>query len=81
LLKSEETKVAYEKIVRMEEALWQYQKFSERKKEEENQHYLETMNVTHRLAMISYIEIAVVLAAGVYQFFKIRKFLVDRQCM
>jgi hypothetical protein len=65
----------------MEETLWQYQKFSERKKEEENLHYLETMKVTNRLTMISYIEIAVVLAAGVYQFFKIRKFLVDRQCM
>jgi hypothetical protein len=39
------------------------------------------VEVTNRLSMISYIEIAVVLIAGVYQFFKIRKFLVDRQYM
>lgn len=42
---------------------------------------METIKVNERLSFISYIEIAIVVGAGVYQFFTIRKFLVDKQYM
>lgn len=81
LLKEEETKSAYEKVVRIEENINRYQIFEEKKREEENQHYLTSIEVTNRLAVVSYIEIAIILAAGLYQFFTIRKFLIDKQYM
>lgn len=78
LLKEEETKTAYEKVVRIEENIGRYQEFEEKKRQEENDHYIETIKVTSRLATISYIEIAIVLLAGAVQFWTIRKFLVDK---
>lgn len=65
----------------MENDLKKYSDFKERRKDHENEHFEDVIAANKRMTTISYIELGLIVCVGVYQFFMIRKFLVDKQYM
>lgn len=81
LLKDEDTKIAFQVAEKMENDLTRYSEFKNRRKENEGEHFVGILEANDRMITISYIELALIVCVGVYQFFMIRKFLVDKQYM
>ena len=63
----------------MEEMIKRYKDHQEGKVEYQNQQYNVHLDNTSKLLTISYVEILVIVITGVYQFFTVRKFLIDKQ--
>ena len=79
LLKVSDLKETYDDAMEMEEMIKRYKEHQEGKVEYQNQQYNVHLENTSRLLTISYVEILVIVITGVYQFFTVRKFLIDKQ--
>jgi hypothetical protein len=79
LLKIDDLKETYDDALEMEDVIKSYKEAQERKKNHQFEEYDKNLQNTERLLLISYVEIAVIVLTGIYQFFAVRKFLIDKQ--
>ena len=63
----------------MDQDLTRYKEFKERRKEVQEDTFLEVVNANDSLITLTYIELALIIGVGAYQFYAIRNFLVQKQ--
>ena len=79
MLKVDDLKETFNDAVEMEEMIKSYKEHQEKKVTYQNDQYEAHLENTSRLLFISYVEIIVIVLTGIYQFYNVRKFLIDKQ--
>ena len=81
LLKVDDLTETYRIADKMATKTEQFAKIQDTRSQQEDDLYIEITNSTSKLMTVSILELVVIVLAGLYQFWSIRKFLVDKQYM
>jgi hypothetical protein len=79
LLKKEDFKGTYEAAYRIGETLKTYSEMQKDRDVAANNNFQETQSVDKKLITISIVEIAIIVAAGVYQYYSLQNYLTSKQ--
>lgn len=79
LLKKEDFKGTYEAAYRIGETVKSYTEMQKERDISANRNFEETKAVDKNLIIISVVEIIIIVAAGVYQYYSLQNYLVSKQ--
>jgi hypothetical protein len=79
LLKKQDFQGTYEAAYRMGETVKTYTEMQRERDVSTNKNFVETQGVDKSLITISVVEIVIVVAAGVYQYFSLHNYLSSKQ--